>query len=112
MKKYIFMLAVACTLLQFSFAQAQVQPQFSFEDGWKIEKFDPVQKIEIKTADVDRQNLESQYQRIKVMEDDLVSFSIDRKSQKIFLHLALDKNPDWTSKEWVPYLKRRSFLIL
>lgn len=112
MKKYIFTFTLFCAMLQFSFAQTQSQLLFSFEDGWKIENFDLVNKVELQTTRADRQDITWKFERIKKMEDDLVQFSMDQKSGKIFLHLALDKQPSWTVKEWVPYLNRRSLLIL
>ena len=99
-------------MIQFSYAQTQSQLLFSFEDGWKMENFDPTTKVEIKTTQVARQDIESQFKTIKKMEDELVHFSLDQKSGKIFLHLNVDKQPAWTAKEWVPYLNRRGLLII
>jgi hypothetical protein len=103
---FAFGLAINLTM-----AQTQKQASFSFEDGWKIEKLDINQPIEINLTATARQNLQVSYENMQKMEDHLVQFSLDKKSNRVFMHLATDKEPKWTDKEWSAYLLRRHLLV-
>ena len=111
MKKYLFMLFAFGLAINLTMAQTQKQASFSFDDGWKIEKLDINQPIEINLTAPARQDLQSSFENIQKMADHLVQFTLDKKSQKVIMRLAVDKEPKWTDKEWSAYLMRRYLLI-